>query len=922
MRFSYKFSNLLGRAYTRGNLVFTPDGNSLISLVSNKIKIYDVRNYKVVTLPIESRFNYVCMDLSPNGCTLIAINEEGEAHMISLISLTVVHSYRFKGKVRCVKFSPDGKHFAVCKENNVFVFKAPGQFSGQYNPFVMERVFHTATDETTCLSWSSDSRLLAVGAKDMTVRVHAMEKYSNFQITAVRNHTDSIVGCFFEKDTYDLTTLSKNGQMCIWECNLNPEDLIPQTKTSKTKKKKEEEEEDSIDEVRAIERSESDIAKALRKRNEESNELDNDDKVKTSDKFFYKKLDRHYLADEPRKNDREVILSSVDYNVNIKILIVGFSNGSFYMYEMPHVSLISNFNVSNSRISTMSFNGTGDWIALGCSLLGELIVWEWQSENFILKQQSHGTSTSCVSYSLDGKWIASGGEDGLMKLWDVTSGYCYKAFNDHSSAVSAIAFCGNKKFIVTASLDGTVRAYNLASYVNFRTFAGTRPVQFACVAVDCSGEFVAAGAQDVFEIHLWSVKTGKLVEILSGHQGPVGSLAFSPLITSTTLVSTSWDKTLRIWEAIEKGSANESIELTSDGMCIVFNPKGHEVAVATLNGQIHFFDVKTSSQTGTIDGRLDLGSGRSETDLITAKKSLEAKAFTTLCYSADGEYILAGGQSKNICIYHIKERLLVKKIEITQNRSLDAVDDFINRRKMTEFGNLALVEGREERVGGHVAIKLPGVRKGDLAARVHKPEVRVYSLQFSPSSQQWAAATTEGILIYSLNMGMVFDPWDLQIGITPAAVKKSLSAEEYSQALTMSIRLNEPKLINEVIESIPVKDVDLTVGSLNLQYVEKLVIILAELMEKSNHLEFYLVWTKSVVRRLPVQKDKAIPALVALEKIVQRRYRELSKINDYNVHTSKIALKLIELAEKNSKVREVPEDASDSDYEDLMEVDY
>lgn len=69
-------------------------------------------------MPIESRFNYTALDLSPNGCTLIAINEEGEAHMISLISQTIIHKYRFKRKVNAVKFSPDGKHFAVCKENN------------------------------------------------------------------------------------------------------------------------------------------------------------------------------------------------------------------------------------------------------------------------------------------------------------------------------------------------------------------------------------------------------------------------------------------------------------------------------------------------------------------------------------------------------------------------------------------------------------------------------------------------------------------------------------------------------------------------------------------------------------------------------------------------------------------------------------
>lgn len=59
--------------------------------------------------------------------------------------------------------------------------------------------------------------------------------------------------------------------------------------------------------------------------------------------------------------------------------------------------------------------------------------------------------------------------------------------------------------------------------------------------------------------------------------------------------------------------------------------------------------------------------------------------------------------------------------------------DVIDRRKMTEFGNAALIEEREELEGGNVALKLPGVRKGDMAARTLKPEVRVYAVQFSPT---------------------------------------------------------------------------------------------------------------------------------------------------------------------------------------------
>jgi periodic tryptophan protein 2 len=59
------------------------------------------------------------------------------------------------------------------------------------------------------------------------------------------------------------------------------------------------------------------------------------------------------------------------------------------------------------------------------------------------------------------------------------------------------------------------------------------------------------------------------------------------------------------------------------------------------------------TQLSTIEGRNDLGSGRGDTDLVTAKKNLQGKAFNTICYTADGQCLLAAGQSKNICIYQV-----------------------------------------------------------------------------------------------------------------------------------------------------------------------------------------------------------------------------------------------------------------------------
>ena len=174
---------------------------------------------------------------------------------------------------------------------------------------------------------------------------------------------------------------------------------------------------------------------------------------------------------------------------------------------------------------------------------------------------------------------------------------------------------------------------------------------FFSLAVDLSGDLVASGASDIYEVFLWSVQTGHLLEVISGHEGPIACLAFNPSPNSggSQLVTASWDKTLKVWDALNVSSANtETIEILSDATTLAFRPDGLQVAVATMNGQITFFHPTTGQQTGSIEGKGDLAIGRSDADLVTPKKA--QAFFTAMSYSSDGQFILAGGQSKTICI--------------------------------------------------------------------------------------------------------------------------------------------------------------------------------------------------------------------------------------------------------------------------------
>lgn len=86
-----------------------------------------------------------------------------------------------------------------------------------------------------------------------------------------------------------------------------------------------------------------------------------------------------------------------------------------YVLQMPKFDNIHTLSVSRSAINAITFSKAGDWIALGCASLGQLLVWEWRSESYILKQQGHYYDIATSAFSPDGTNLATGADDSKVR---------------------------------------------------------------------------------------------------------------------------------------------------------------------------------------------------------------------------------------------------------------------------------------------------------------------------------------------------------------------------------------------------------------------------------------------------------------------------------------------------------------------------
>lgn len=537
------------------------------------------------------------------------------------------------------------------------------------------------------------------------------------------------------------------------------------------------------------------------------------------------------------------------YLAQADLFVVGFALGEFRLYELADFNHIQLLLMGQHAVDTVSMNASGDWLGFGSSKAGQLLVYEWQLELYILKQQGHFDLMNALAYSPDGLRIVTGSEDGKIKVWDVQLGFCLYTFSDHLAAVTAVQFAKKGQVLFLLSLDGTCRAYDLIRFRNFRTFTAAERVQFTCLAVDPLGTVLCAGSQDTFEVHVWLVQTAQLLDLLTGHEGPVLCLAFGQ--ESTVLALALWDKTVRIWDLFGRPLKVEPIDVDSDVLALAVRPDLKEVAVSTLNGYILTFDVEEAGQTHTLDCRRDIIAGRYLNDRFAAKNLARAKYWTCINYLFDGMLIVAGGTNNSICIYDLSTEVMVKRFTVSQNMTLDGTQQKLNSSKITDAGvNIDAVDtdGENSDLEDRIDTSLPGSSRGDPSARSTRPEIRVTAVEFLPTLLAFAAALTEGLLIYSVDDTVVFDPFDLDVDVTPQATRETLAEKDYLAALVMAFRLNEPYLICQVFEAVPVKDVPLIAASLPVVYLDRMLGFIGDqLRQDSPHLEFTLLWVKQLL---------------------------------------------------------------------------
>jgi WD40 repeat protein len=301
------------------------------------------------------------------------------------------------------------------------------------------------------------------------------------------------------------------------------------------------------------------------------------------------------------------------------------------------------------RINAVAFSPDGKAVASG-EKDGVVRLWDVRTGKELGRFLGHEDRVTSVAYSPDGKVLASGSDDGTIRLWVVSTGKEAARATWHPKEVAALAFAPDGKTLASGSPieDAHIYLWEVATGKRLRRWkAHRRGVSALAFAPD--GKTLASGGSsglakwgsgraDPYAAALWDPATGKKVYQFKGHMDWVGAVSFSK--DGKTLATAGFHATrrpsLRVWRVADGKCLRR---VADEGMChpgyLAFAPGG-KTLVAWGEGKLRFWDVGRGTRSGAIPDSHDF--------VVQA------------AFSPDGKTLACGGERGRVLLWDLARR--------------------------------------------------------------------------------------------------------------------------------------------------------------------------------------------------------------------------------------------------------------------------
>ena len=295
--------------------------------------------------------------------------------------------------------------------------------------------------------------------------------------------------------------------------------------------------------------------------------------------------------------------------------------------------------------------------------------WNRLAHSCQLDLKSHTQAVSGVTFSPDGKLLASASHDGTVKIWDAVGGHETHTLTGHLQPVASVAFSSDNNRLASTGHDMTVKVWDVRNGEELLTLKGHTDFVI-CVAFSPDGQRLASASHDQ-SVKVWDATTGQELLTLKGHTNEVRSVTYSP--DGKWLASGSMDNTVRVWDATSGHVMFTLLEHSGTVMDVAFNPDGKRLVTCSSDRTIKVWDARdgpgaltfSGHKAGILsvafspDGKLLASASEDNTvkvwDAVSTREKLTLRGHTAfvqcVVFDADGKRLASASDDRTVKVW-------------------------------------------------------------------------------------------------------------------------------------------------------------------------------------------------------------------------------------------------------------------------------
>lgn len=228
--------------------------------------------------------------------------------------------------------------------------------------------------------------------------------------------------------------------------------------------------------------------------------------------------------------------------------LTAHADGSVNIWDLDRQQRLYRFKRNEARVWSAIFTGSEDRIATAAHDW-TVSLWQTGLESAPTRVlEGHANAVQALAADRSGAWLASGGADKMVKLWNLETNELKRTLRNNTDYVTALAFSPDAGVVAAGGLDGSIRLWERSSGRVLRTHR-THASRITSVAFSADGRLIASASDDG-AVRVRGVGRSRPYWTLNGLEGGARSLTFAA--DGRQLLTGGQDGIVTIWSLPER----------------------------------------------------------------------------------------------------------------------------------------------------------------------------------------------------------------------------------------------------------------------------------------------------------------------------------------------------------------------------------